>query len=76
MEPQLAASSPQSSPALPSSEELKAELLDIPEPPDMPPAVTPPGYDDALAGASNMSARNAAATWWALFSSDRAPDAP
>jgi predicted nucleotidyltransferase len=49
MEPQLAASSPQSAPGLPSSEELNAELLDIPEPPDMPPAVTPPGYDDALA---------------------------
>ena len=51
MEPHLATSSPQPSPALPSSEELKAELLDIPEPPDMPPAVTPPGYDEALAGA-------------------------
>ena len=51
MEPQLATSSPQSTPALPSSEELQAELLDIPEPPDMPPAVTPPGYEDALAGA-------------------------
>ncbi len=49
MEPQLADSSPQSSSGLPSSEELKAELLDIPEPPEMPPAVTPPGYDDALA---------------------------
>ena len=52
MESQLTASSPQSSPALPSSEELKAELLDIPEPPEMPPAVTPPGYDEALAGAA------------------------
>ena len=51
MEPQLATSSPQSTPAPPSSEELQAELLDIPEPPDMPPAVTPPGYEDALAGA-------------------------
>ena len=51
MESHLAPSSPQSSPALPSSDELKAELLDIPEPPEMPPAVTPPGYDDALAGA-------------------------
>lgn len=49
MEPHLAASSSQSSPSLPSSEELKAELLDIPEPPEMPPAVPPPGYDDALA---------------------------
>lgn len=51
MEPQLADSSSQPSLAIPSSEELKAELLDIPEPPDMPPAVTPPGYDDALAAA-------------------------
>ncbi|MGC3975745.1 MAG: hypothetical protein QM771_15385 [Nitrospira sp.] len=51
MESHLADTTPQSSPVLPSSEELKAELLDIPEPPEMPPAVTPPGYDDALAGA-------------------------
>lgn len=51
MESHLAASSSQAPPALPSSEELKAELLDIPEPPEMPPAVTPPGYDEALAGA-------------------------
>ena len=49
MEPQLAASSSQPSTALPSTEELNAELLDVPEPPEMPPAVTPPGYDDALA---------------------------
>ena len=49
MEPQLADSSSQPSTTLPSSEELKAELLDIPEPPEIPPAVTPPGYDDALA---------------------------
>ncbi|MBA3752696.1 MAG: nucleotidyltransferase domain-containing protein [Nitrospira sp.] len=48
MEPQLTASSGQPSPALPSSEELQAELLDMPEPPEMPPAVPPPGYDDAL----------------------------
>ena len=49
MEPQLAASSSQPSTALPSTEELNAELLDVPEPPELPPAVTPPGYDDALA---------------------------
>lgn len=41
----------QSTPALPSSAELQAELLDVPEPPEMPPAVPPPDYEDALAGA-------------------------
>src|SRR5215218_5731728 len=49
MEPQSASSSSPPSPSLPSSEELNAELLDVPEPPEMPPAVAPPGYDDALA---------------------------
>lgn len=49
MEPQLADSSPLPATPLPSAEELKAELLDIPEPPEMPPSVPPPGYDDALA---------------------------
>ena len=51
MDSQIADSSSQSTRTLPSSEELKAELLEIPEPPEMPPAVPPPGYDDALAGA-------------------------
>ena len=49
MEPQLGRFLISVFATLPSSEELKAELLDIPEPPEMPPAVTPPGYDDALA---------------------------
>jgi len=51
MDAHLTESSPQSAPTLPSSEELKAELLDIPEPPEMPPAVPPPGYEDAVTGA-------------------------
>lgn len=51
MEPRPAESTLTPSPALPSSEELRAELLDIPEPPEAPPAVTPPGYEDALAAA-------------------------
>jgi predicted nucleotidyltransferase len=33
----------------PSSAELRAELLDVPEPPDSPPMIEPPGFDDALA---------------------------
>lgn len=51
MEIQPVSSSPQSSPKLPTSEELNAELLDVPEPPEAPPTVTPPGYEDALAAA-------------------------
>ena len=51
MDSQIADSSSQSTRTLPRPEELKAELLEIPEPPEMPPAVPPPGYDDALAGA-------------------------
>ncbi len=51
MDSHLADSSPQPLSALPSSEELKAELLDIPEPPELPPSPPPPGYEDALAGA-------------------------
>ena len=39
MEPQLATSSPQSTPALPSSEELQAALFAPPDPPPLPPAV-------------------------------------
>jgi predicted nucleotidyltransferase len=34
---------------LPSAAELQAELLDVPEPPDQPPQVMQPGYEDALA---------------------------
>lgn len=49
MDPEGAPSFFQPSTALPSSEELNAELLDVPEPPEMPPAVTSPGYEDALA---------------------------
>lgn len=49
MEPRPADSSLQPSPTPPSSEELQAELLDIPEPPQAPPTVAPPGYEDALA---------------------------
>lgn len=49
MDIQPPASSPHALPRLPTSEELNAELLDVPEPPDMPPTVTPPGYEDALA---------------------------
>src|SRR5690606_29434055 len=51
MDSHLTDLSPQSTPTLPSSEELRAELLDIPEPPEMPPAVPPPGYEDAVTGA-------------------------
>ncbi|MFO0773494.1 MAG: hypothetical protein U0172_02355 [Nitrospiraceae bacterium] len=37
--------------AVPSREELNAELLPVPEPPEVPDAVDPPGFDDVLAAA-------------------------
>ncbi|HET9960699.1 MAG TPA: nucleotidyltransferase domain-containing protein [Nitrospiraceae bacterium] len=37
--------------APPTAAELQAELLDVPEPPEAPPTVEPPGFDEALATA-------------------------
>ena len=45
----MAASTPGAPPALPSAAELQAELLDVPAPPEQPPPVMPPGFEDALA---------------------------
>ncbi|MGQ0810349.1 MAG: hypothetical protein ACT4OO_03890 [Nitrospiraceae bacterium] len=35
----------------PTREELNAELLDIPEPPDQPDPITPPGFEEVVSGA-------------------------
>ncbi len=45
-------STPNGSPStLPTSAELQAELLAVPEPPEAPPSVEPPGFDEAVATA-------------------------
>jgi predicted nucleotidyltransferase len=49
MEPDMAASTPRTPGSSPSAAELQAELLDAPEPPEQPPPVMPPGFEDALA---------------------------
>ncbi|GMV50740.1 nucleotidyltransferase domain-containing protein [Nitrospirales bacterium NOB] len=49
MEPEQTTIPPQPSPGAPSAEELRAELLDLPERPQAPPAPHPPSYEDALA---------------------------
>lgn len=48
MEPDTA-STPGAPGVSPSAAELQAELLDIPAPPEQPPPVMPPGFDDTLA---------------------------
>ena len=49
MEQDRISSTPGAPGALPSAAELQAELLDVPEPPEQPPAVMPPGFEDSLA---------------------------
>ena len=49
MESDTGSPTPGTPAAVPSAAELQAELLDVPEPPDQPPPVVPPGFEDALA---------------------------
>src|SRR5919106_6932604 len=51
MEPETIASSSGPTGSLPTAAELQAELLDVPAPPEQPPQIAPPGYEDALAAA-------------------------
>ena len=49
MESETVASSSGPTGSLPTAAELQAELLEVPAPPEQPPQITPPGYEDALA---------------------------
>jgi predicted nucleotidyltransferase len=49
MEPEKVASTTGAPETVPSTGELQAELLDVPAPPEPPPPVMPPGFEDALA---------------------------
>jgi predicted nucleotidyltransferase len=49
MEHNNAPSTPGTPGPVPSAAELQAELLDVPAPPEQPPAVMPPGFEDSLA---------------------------
>lgn len=77
MEPEQTTIPPQPSPGAPSAEELRAELLDLPERPQAPPAPHPPSYEDALAIALRyVRAKNAAGTSSESSSSGPARDGP